>query len=110
MKVGKWRVEFKTTITRDYKDVKEVPFWRLYIVRREPKLIIDEETGELLHIYKKMVIYQRSHNAMTYDEVIQMINNTDRLVLPGAYGPNVIGPDTGAYIIAYPRRTKNVRV
>ena len=110
MKIGKWRVEFKTTITRDYKDIKEVPFWRLYIVRREPKCIIDKETGELLHVYKQMVVYWRSYEALTYDEVIAMVNNTKNLLIHCDGEVKAIGPDTSAYIVAYPRRTKKMRV
>lgn len=104
MKIGKWRVEFKTTITRYYKNIDEVPFWRLYIVRREPRTV----NG---YTYNKMIVYYRSPIAMTYDEVLEAVQNApiSRRYRNYETGKvNTIGPDTGAYIVAYPRKSQKI--
>ena len=115
MKVGKWRIEFKTTITNKYKNVKEVPFWRVYVVRREPVLNadLDEKTGELLRIHddkplfsKRMIKYHRAIVSMTYDEVINQFKDMDVLTIGGVK----LDPTAGFYVVAYPRKTYQTRV
>lgn len=105
MKVGKWRVEFKTTITGKYKNIKDVPYWRAYIVRRERKYLIDKNSGEVLHEYKGQVVHLTLWT-MTYDELVSEINKLD-WVQPR--GGERISPDVGGYIVAYPRESQKGR-
>lgn len=106
MKVGKWRIEFKTTITGKYKNVKDVPFWRVYVVRRMPTCDIDDETGELLRVRARMVKYHRSIVSITYDEVINQFKDMDVFTIDGVK----LDPTMGFYVVAYPRKSNKTRV
>lgn len=106
MKVGKWRIEFKTTITVMYKNIKDVPYWRVYIVRRELKHITNKDTGEVLYSYKGMVFYHRAVLSMTYDEVIDSFKDLAKLYVRGIE----LTPDKGFYVVAYPRKSCKTRV
>ena len=116
MKIGNWRVDFKTTITGKYKNIKDVPFWSAYIVRRERKYLVNKDTGELICTTIGQVKYEKLPTR-TLDELKRYI----RTLLP-IYGHYYtvwdadhnatcerVGPSSGGYIVAYPRKSRFVK-